>query len=165
VPFSLKNGVVDINLEDDVESELIENETSGTQLIEGLCKDIGGMSIATTLGPNFIRWLYNWVADYYNDSVIDTFSVYIPSTMTKVQTTDENSDEFKVLENDIIDEPYGISEYAPSGDDYILGNTSNNYRTCWVFKTPLTIKFTVDGDSYYLTYNTTFAPIYDLLSI
>jgi hypothetical protein len=161
VPFSLKNGIVDINLEDDVESALIEAETRGTRYIEGLCRDIGGVRVATTLGPNFIRWLNNWVANDYNDSVIDTFSVYVPSTMTKVQITDEDDDDDDVLKNDIDDDPYGISLVAPNGDNYINGNSSNNYRTCWIFKTPLTIKFTVDGVARYLTYNTTFAPIED----
>jgi hypothetical protein len=161
VPFSLKNGVVDINIEDDVDSELIENETPGTFLIEGLCKDIGGVGVATTLGPNFIRWLNNWVSDELDNSVLDTFSVYIPSTMTKVQITDEDSDDFDVMENIITNSPYGISSDAPNGDNYINGNASNNYRTCWIFKTPLTIKFTDNGDARYLTYNTTFAPVYD----
>ena len=97
----------------------------------------------------------------YNITVIDTFSVYVPSTMTKVQVTDEETDNFDVLKNDIYDEPYGISLTAPSGDNYIKGNSSNNYRTCWVFKTPLTIKFTLNGNARYLTYNTTFAPVQD----
>jgi hypothetical protein len=161
VPFTVSNGVVDINLEDDVDTQLIEAETAGTKYIEGLCKDMGGLSLATTLGPNFIRWLNNWVADYYDDTVIDTFTVHVPATMTKVQATDEDSYDYDVLENDISNDPWGVSQKAPSGDGYVQGSGSNNYYTCWVFKTPLTIKFLLNGTPYFLTYNTTFAPVYD----
>lgn len=161
VPFVVKNGVVDINIQDDVEDQLITNETAGTKYIEGLCKDMGGVELATTLGPNFIRWLNNWVADLYDSSVIDTFTVEIPATMTKVQTTDEDSYDYDVLENDITNDPWGISQYKPTSDGYVRGNEGNNYHTSWVFKTPLTIKFLENGNPLYLTYNTTFAPVYD----
>ena len=161
VPFTVSKGVIDISLEYDVEDQLINNETSGTKYIEGLCKDMGGLSLATTLGPNFIAWLNNWVADYYNDSVIDTFTVEVAATMTKVQTTDEDSDDYNVLENDIANSPWGISNKRPSGDGFVQGGDSSRFHTCWVFKTPLTIKFYEDGNARYLTYNTTFAPVYD----
>lgn len=161
VPFIVRNQVIDINIEDDVESNLIEDFNAGSEYIEGLCKSMGGLTLATSLGPNFIRWLNNWVANYYNDSVIDTFTVHIPATMTRVQVTDEESDDFDVLENDISDEPWGISLNAPSGDDFVAGNETNNWRSCWIFKTPLTVKFMLDGSPRYLTYNTTFAPMYD----
>lgn len=161
VPFYVQNGVIDIRMEDDVQSELIENETAGTKYIEGLCKSMGGLSLATKLGPKFLEWLNNWVANFYNDSVLDTFTVEVPATMTKVQVTDEDSDDFDVLENDISDDPWGISEGRPSGDGYVSGTSDNQFRVYWVFKTPLTIKFFVDGSPRYLTYNTTFAPVYD----
>jgi hypothetical protein len=162
VPFKYETGVLDINLEDDVESQLIENETAGTKYIEGLAKSMGGVGLVQRLGPNFIRWLNNWVASFYGDnSVIDTFEVFVPATVTKVQVTDENSDEYDVLENDISDDPWGISRYAPSSDGYVRGHGGNNFHTCWVFKTPLTIRFYLDGDARYLTYNTVFAPVYD----
>jgi hypothetical protein len=161
VPFIYSNGTLDINLEDDVESSLIENETPGTEYIEGLCKDMGGIGLVQHLGPNFIRWLNNWVADEYNNTVIDTFSVYVPATVTKVQTTDEDSYDFDVLENDISNEPWGVSLRAPKGDGFVSGSSGDNFRTCWVFKTPLTIKFLVDGTPRYLTYYTVFAPVYD----
>jgi hypothetical protein len=161
VPFICRNGVIDIHIEDNVESDLIENETAGDEYIEGLVKDMGGLTVVTRLGPNFIRWLNNWVADYYNDSVIDTFTVYVPATMTKVQATDEDTDDYNVLENDIDDEPWGISLEAPSGDGYVRGNDGNKFHTCWIFKTPLTVKFMLDGSPRYLTYNTTFAPMDD----
>ncbi len=161
VPFVCANGVVDINLEDDVEDQLINNETAGTEYIEGLCKDMGGLSLAQRLGQNFIRWLNNWVANYYNDSVIDTFTVHVPATMTKVQVTDEDSYDYDVLENDISNEPWGVSLKAPAGDGFVSGGAGDNFRTCWVFKTPLTIRFLVDGEPRYLTYYTVFAPVYD----
>jgi hypothetical protein len=162
VPFIYSNGTLDINLEDSVEASLIDAETAGTEYIRGLCKDMGGIGLVQHLGPNFIRWLNNWVADHYDDnSVIDTFSVYVPATVTKVQVTDEDDDDFEVLENDIDDEPWGISLRAPKGDGFVSGSSGNNFHTCWVFKTPLTIKFLLNGSPRYLTYYTVFAPVYD----
>ena len=114
-----------------------------------------------SLGPNFVRWLNNWLADEYNNTVIDTYSIEVPATVTKVQVTDEDSYDFDVMENDIVNTPWGISTDKPSGDDYVRGNSGNAFHTFWVFKTPLTIKFLVDGNERYLTYNTTFAPVYN----
>ncbi len=161
VPFEVNNGVIDISLEDDVFAQLIDAETAGTEYIEGLAKSMGGQKLATSLGPNFIAWLNNWVANYYNDTVLNTFSVYIPATMTRVQVTDEESEDYDVLENDISDEPWGVSLEAPSSDNYIRGDSNNKFLSRWVFKTPLTIQFLLDGSPRYLTYNTTFAPMYD----
>lgn len=163
VPFEYSNGTLDIRLENDVENQLINNETAGTMYIEGLCKSMGGLGLVQKLGPNFIAWLNNWVADYYNSSVINTFKVHVPATVTKVQVTDEDSYDFDVLENDITNSPWGVSTDAPSGDGYVRGYADNNFHTYWVFKTPLTISFTVDGALRYLTYNTTFAPVYNNL--
>lgn len=161
VPFEYNSGMLDIRLEDDVEQSLIESETAGTRYIEGLAKSMGGTGLVQRLGPNFIRWLNNWVANYYNNSVIDTFEVYTPATVTKVQTTDEDSYDYDVLENDISNDPWGISDTAPSSDGFVSGNDGNKYHTSWVFKTPLTIRFYDNGVARYLTYNTTFAPVYD----
>lgn len=161
VPFTCRNGEIDIHIQDAVEADLIENETAGSALVEGLVKDMGGLTVVTRLGPNFIRWLNNWVADYYNNSVIDTFTVQVPATMTKVQGTDEDSYDFDVMENEINDEPWGFSDSAPSSDGFVAGKESNKYFTSWIFKTPLTIKFLVDGTPRYLTYNTTFAPVFE----
>ncbi len=159
VPFYVRNGVIDIRMEDGIQEDVIDNLTPGTGDIEGLCKSMGGISLATKLGPKFIEWLNNWVEEFYNDSVRDTFTVEVPATMTKVQVTDENSQDFEVLENDIDDAPWGISENRPSGDGFVSGAPDNHFRVCWVFKTPLTIKFLLGGSPRYLTYNTTYAPV------
>jgi hypothetical protein len=94
--------------------------------------------------------------------VIDTFTVHIPGVVTKIQSPLENNDDNgDTLDNYINSDQYGITDVKPSGEDHVNGDESNRYLTAWVFKTPLTIKFTVDGTPYYLTYTTTYAPQYD----
>jgi hypothetical protein len=161
VPFIVQNETIDIHIEDNVEADLIENETAGSEYITSLCKSMGGLTLATKLGPNFIRWLNNWVADYYNSSVIDTFTVHVPATMTRIQMTNEQNEDYDVLKNDTYDEPWGVSLNAPSSDNFVNGNEGNKWLSRWVFKTPLTVKFMLDGSPRYLTYYTVFAPTTD----
>lgn len=79
--------------------------------------------------------------------------------MTKVQTVLENNDEEgDTLDNDTDSSQYGISDVEPSNENYVNGNGNNLYLTSWIFKTPLTIKFLVDGSPRYLTYTTNYAP-------
>ena len=84
VPFVYSNGELDIRLEDDVENQLINNETAGTRYIRGLAKSMGGTGLVQSIGPNFVRWLNNWLSDYYDSSVIDTYSIEVRATVTKV---------------------------------------------------------------------------------
>ena len=162
IPFVYENGVVDIRIQNNVENDLITDLDAGNEYSDYLAESLGGTGLATKLGPNFIRWLNDWVGNYYNSSVIDTFEVYIPATMTKVQVKPDPQDyDYAYLTNYFDRDSFGISSLPPSGTGFVAGNVENQYNTMWVFQSPLTIKFTYDGSEYYLTYQTTFAPLWN----
>ena len=159
IPFVYANGVVDIRIQNNVDNDLITNCETGSEYSDFLVESLGGTGLATKLGPNFIRWLNDWVSCVYDPSVIDTFEVYTPATMTKVQVKPNNNND-DVLNNYFDKDSYGISSLPPTGTGYVAGTEENHYNTVWVFQSPLTIKFMYDGDPLYLTYQTTFAPLW-----
>lgn len=162
IPFSYDNNTLDINIQNNIENDLITDIDPGNVYANYTVQCMGGTGLVLQLGPTMIRWLNNWVADYYDSSVINTFTVHIPGVVTKIQSPIENNDDNgDTLDNYINSEQYGITDVKPSGEDHINGDESNRYLTAWVFKTPLTIKFLNNGTPYYLTYTTTYAPQYD----
>lgn len=161
IPFKYNNGVLDINIQDNVIVDLVEDEDTGSDENYVQVKTLGGSGLVTSLGPTMIRWLNNWVVDLESADP-DTFSVYTPGIMTKIQVPLNPSNvRGSVLGNDLSDSAYGISSQAPTGDDYISGSQGNNYRTLWIFKTPVTIRYYSGSTPYYLTYNSTYSPTYD----
>jgi hypothetical protein len=159
IPFSYSNNTLDINIQYNVEDDLITNADPGNPYANYTVQTLGGDGLVLRLGPNMIRWLNDWVSDYYNSSVIDTFTVLHPGVMTKIQTPLENNDDTgDTLDNYINSDTYGITDVAPSGENHVNGDSTSNYLTSWIFKTPLTIKFMLDGSPRYLTYASTYAP-------
>lgn len=53
-------------------------------------------------------------------------------------------------------QPYTLSDYNPSSSDYVTGQDNNEYRTVWVFKSPMTVKYySVQNSKYrYASFNT-----------
>lgn len=159
VPFSYNNNTLDIHIQNNVENDLITNVNSGSSSAQYLVQTMGGTGLVLQLGENMIRWLNNWVASAFNNSVIDTFTVEHPGVVTKVQFSVHNNDEFgDIFGNDVDDYGFGITLQKPSNEDLIQGDENNRYFTAWIFKTPLTIKFLVDGTPHYLTYQSTYCP-------
>ena len=160
IPFVYANGVVDIRIQNNIENDLINDVYDGNEYSDFLVESLGGTGLASRLGPTFIRWLNDWVPNYgFDSSVIDTFEVYTPATMTKVQVK-PNNDNDAVLNNYFDRDSYGISSLPPTGTGYVAGTAENKYNTVWVFQSPLTIKFQYNGSPRYLTYQTTFAPLW-----
>lgn len=161
IPFIYNNGVVDINIQNNVNNDLITDLDRGNEYSDYLAESLGGTGLATRLGPNFIRWLNDWVSNVYDSTVIDTFEVYIPATMTKVQVKPDPRDyDYAYLTNYFDRDSFGISSLPPTGTSFVAGTAANLYNTVWVFQSPLTIKFMYDDEPLYLTYQTTFAPLW-----
>ncbi len=159
VPFSYENNTLDIHIQNNVEIDLITNINPGDSSAQYLVQTMGGTGLVLNLGENMIRWLNNWVADRFNSSVIDTFTVEHPGVVTKVQFSPENNDvEGDTFGNDVDDYGFGITATKPSGEDHVQGDENSRYFTAWIFKSPLTIKFTVNGTPRYLTYQSTYGP-------
>ena len=163
IPFIYSNQTLDINVQDNVIDDLIDSGDSAAYDTEHQCKSIGGIGLVQKLGPNMITWLENWLGINY-DANITNISVYTPGQVTRAQFVyDPIVDSGEFLESDTTDATYGITDNAPSGDEYVMGTAQDNYRSVWIFKTPLTIRFFEDNGetTKYLTLFTNFASWYD----
>ncbi len=149
IPFSYNNGVLDINIQDNVEDDLISGEGSIVPFNFNMVRQLGGRGVVSSLGPNLLTWLNNEYGSY--DFKIDKQAI-----VTKVQ-----------MNKNIGDDPFdftlgqfsasGFSTSQPSSDDYILtGSPADNYGTFYVFVSPLTISYVDGATTYYLVLHSTF---------
>jgi hypothetical protein len=137
VPFYVSNnGVLEIRIQDNVQANLL---TVGT--FNGLnntpefnCKIMGGQKLVTSIGQTVKDFLTAYINNDEGQSPSNDFELIINPTMTKVQFS-TNPGQF--IDNDT----YSLSDYLPSGSSYVTGEESNSYRTAWVFKSPMTIKY------------------------
>ena len=153
-PFTYANGVLDIALIDNFEANMIDDTGNIPQIGDNvdtrLLRLMGGSGLVKSLGPNFIRYIKAW-----RSSTIDAGSsvgIQVPAVMTKIQST--SVDELST------DECFGISSVPPSSDNYVTGNETNNFRTTWIFKTPLTITTVESGETKYITLSSFLGPDY-----
>lgn len=151
-PFTYKNGVLDIALMDGVDTFLngtpplsppLSSFQNGNVDNNYLFKLLGGKGLVTSLGPNFLRYITGWRNLDQNSSI----AILKPGIMTKVQASP------KQIANSGY--AYTDSPHPPSSDQDIAGDSSNMYRTTWIFKQPLTIAVTENGIVSYVTFYTT----------
>jgi hypothetical protein len=147
-PFSYSNGVLDISYaansfkEEMVDTLNREPDSNSDVAI----RVTGGLQLVSSLGENFKAYIRAW-----RDGTIDADSpilIHIPSQVIRVQEIDSAF----VNTND--DDAYRISSRPPSGDTYTIGNDANQYRTTYVFKTPLTFTIVESGVVKYITFRT-----------
>lgn len=165
IPFSYNKGLLDINIQDNVE-DIIYNGYEPYGLSSRLVKKMGGTGIVTSLGPNLTLYLQNWLSVSVPTvpGDIGNFSVVGQPIVTKIQQPakmvvppgdpSELLDYYQPFSQFNV---WNISDNTPSGDDYLIGGSDDdNFSTSWVFQTPLTIRYTADGAIKYLTFTTTF---------
>ena len=149
-PFSYNNGVLDIASQDGSQDMIDNGYLYGEDGFNWrMVKLMGGDKLVTSLGPNFLTWL----GEYTGGS---NFSIKVNPVMTRVQQTVQAA-AYPAI--DALNSKYAIrfTTEKPASDEYIIsGNEANNYFSCWVFKTPLTVEFTRGGDTFYSTFNTQF---------
>ena len=150
VPFTCENGVLDINVQDGsqdmIDSGDLYNEQGGNWR---MVRHMGGERLATSLGPNFLRWLDNYLEG-------SDYQLVVNPTMTKVQQHVVNQDDSMLNSNYVIRYTDVDTGYVPT-DNYVFdGDEQNNFFTAWVFKTPMTISYLDGSDLYYMTFQTMF---------
>ena len=175
IPFIVTDGVLDINIQDNVQEDCIDEgaypNNLGSEYPDFQVRQLGNLQNVTSLGPKFIEWIRNVITYSERDSNSPPYTPYTGpiSLITKpvmidVQYTTDNNiydSSFNNFSSTLYHEVvFANSSNAPSGDNYITGAPSNNYRKVSVFKTPLTISydstFLTPGQKRYITLNTLF---------
>jgi hypothetical protein len=161
IPFVYNNGVLDIAGRDNVVADLIDGEGSDPYPIPvsfNLVRQYGGRGLVTSLGGTMLDWLEHLFSDEEGVmlSDISNIRVHTPSTVTKIQyNTNQGNNPYDGLLGQF--SASGFHNVAPPSDDYIItGTDTTEYNTCYVFLTPLTIEYTVNGNKRYFTLNSTF---------
>ena len=158
IPFSYKNGVLDIAIQDGSQ-DLIDNgdyeNTNGHN--NRMVKLMGGEGRVTSLGANFRTWLTNVIDDSATE-----LSIQVAPVMTRVQQVVQGAHDY--VWDDSSTYPPLNSQYSyrestepPESDQYIIaGDEGNKFNSAWVFKTPITVKYKSGGVYSYATLTTQF---------
>ena len=158
IPFTAKNGVLDIAVQDNVTVDLLTPESFTSDFSDQgnfQASIMGGLTPVSSLGPSMVTFLKNFIADEYDNAtdynLVTNLEIYNAPTMTKIRFNyigDENT--------------YQFTNVAPvkTLSDPVSGNSSNNYRVVSIFKSPLVVSFNYDGsDTRYLTLTSAFDSI------
>jgi hypothetical protein len=162
IPFSYKNGLLDINIQNNVEANLINPlGMSPTNFQYTTVKEMGGLGQVTSLGPNMIKWLTNWLSSTYPGPI---FSVNQSATVVKLQMPlestnliDGSNDLFSKKPNALIgyQTTFTITPSAPT-TNFVTGSQNTNFFTFWAFRTPLVVKVDFSGGTVFVTLNSSF---------
>jgi hypothetical protein len=144
VPFYVTNqGILEIAIIDNVQTNLLTIGSFaglGNQP-EYQCKIMGGQELVLGLGQTVQDFFKAWINDE-EGSVPTELELYVKPVMTKVQ--------FSTNPSQIISETTsGLSDYPPSGSEYVTGEENNVYKTVWVFQSPITVKYYSVANSIY----------------
>jgi hypothetical protein len=150
IPFSYSNGVLDIHIQDNVQGDLINIGEYPGQNTDFQCKTIGMPRLVTSLGPKMLVWLQNFL-DNIHGGTITAIQLHTPGQVVKAQFALSGALSGDFLRSDVDDDTYAITSTPPSGDEYVFGTAADNFRTVYIFKTPLTISFKESGTPRYLT--------------
>lgn len=141
-PFTVENQVLDINNWSSSIDNYISNGNYETEP-DYLVKMMGGLTKVKSLGPTMVTFLENYTGG-------TNIKLVIAPVMTRIQVSvasDYNPDQ-------PLDEDQAINFHydEPSGDGYIfVGSPVNSYLTSWMFKTPMTISYSDNGTTRYVT--------------
>jgi len=147
-PFSYSNQVLDITYEGNTFKTSMIDTTNQSPISEPdtIVRILSGPYLVKSLGPNFKAYIRAW-----RSGTIDAGSpieIYVAPQVLRVQEADyENI-------SSISDESWKISTSAPVSDNYITGDATNNYKTTYIFKSPLTFTIVESGIIKYITFKT-----------
>jgi hypothetical protein len=137
IPFYVtKQGVLEIAIIDNVQTDLLTVGSFGgvNSLPEFQCKLMGGTALVTSLGQTTKDFLTAWIDYDENEVPSGEFELVVKPVMTKVQFS-TNPGQFDSETTN------SLSDYPPSGTEYVTGEFNNNYRSVWVFQSPMTVKY------------------------
>lgn len=158
IPFSYKNGVLDINIQNNVLINLITSPGSNPLNYQYTSvKEMGGLGQVISLGPRMIEWLTSWLSSTYPNP---TFSVNQPATVVKLQMPLDSTNLISGSQDVFIEtQPnalvgfettFTITPTAPT-TNFITGSPAEKYYTFWAFRTPLVIKVDYNGGGFIQT--------------
>ena len=147
-PFTLVNGVLDITYQGNTfQAEMVDiSGVSPSSETDTSVSIFGSPQIVTSLGSNFKDYIRSW-----RETIIDAGSpinIYVAPQVIRVQEADITN------LNANSGQSYLITTVPPSGDGYISGSVANDYRTTYIFKTPLTFTIVESGVTKYITFRT-----------
>lgn len=151
IPFTVNNGVLDINIQNNVTADLLTPATFTSDFDNQNCQAtiMGGLSPVSSLGPNMLTFLKNFIAHYEesatNYELVTNVEIYNAPTMTKIRY-------INTIDGD---DTYVFSTVAPvkTTPNPILGGPSDNYCVVWIFKSPLVVSYKYeDSATRYLTF-------------
>jgi hypothetical protein len=147
-PFSYSNQVLDITYEGNNFKSIMVDNTDREPVSEPdtLVRILSGPYLVKSLGPNFKAYIRAWRADTIDAG--SPIEIYVAPQVLRVQEADyENI-------SSISEESFKISTSAPVSDNYITGDATNNYKTTYIFKTPLTFTIVESSIIKYITFKT-----------
>jgi len=149
IPYTVKNRVLDIAIQDNVLYNLLTADTFSEignaeygkfeNQPDYQASIMGGLSLVSSLGPNMLTFLKNYI-DRAESITSSNITLYIAPTMTKVRFNSIRSE-------DTAD----FNEQAPIAGAFDLISNKTNYGVTWIFKSPLVVKFNYEGGISYLT--------------
>ena len=159
VPFTMNNGVLDIELRNNVSTDFISAAYTPYCGPNYQVKLMGGASPVTSLGPNMTTWLNNWTCSGGENQ----YTILVPGLMTKAQFSPDKSIVFGNTNPFYIGTGSAVSatNVAPTGDEFVVGGEAESYYTVWLFKKPVVIRYGCPSESggfRYLTLNSDFSP-------
>lgn len=152
IPFTVSNGVLDIQITNLSVQSFIDNGNSPADDSEFQVKFMGGIRPIHTLGSNLLTYLRNRINQYEGTTYTGPINLQVAPVMTKVQMAQPGEVQGLTFEN-----VYGVNDFAPTSDMYVGGSAANKYFTSWVFKTPMTIRYETSASSTgyrYMTFST-----------
>lgn len=139
-PFTYSNGTLDIAYIDDFEAEMVTSTGNApSDAFSGRVQLGGGLGLVQRLGPNFEAYIRAWRTTDSGTPI----NINIHGTVQKV-----NEVQSEYLGNNT----YQVATAPPTSDNYTSGAPVNNYRSTWVFKTPLTFTTVESGVTQYITF-------------
>ena len=163
IPFSYTKGVLDINIQDNVQNDLVNSGYEPLSISFQLVRKMGGTGVVKSLGPNLVTYLKNFLAiDSTPPTVssdIANITVVGESIVSKIQIPTKGFGFTSDLSHNLFNQygSFALTDVAPTSDSYLAcGSEEDNFSTCWVFQTPLTIGYTHDDIQGYVTFTTTY---------
>jgi hypothetical protein len=153
IPFTVRNGVLDIAIQDSVTADLLNPDTYNDEFSEEAgfqASLIGGNYPVDSLGPNMLTFLKNFIAEKEGDvseyNLVTNIEIYNAPTMTKLRFNYIREDDSWTF----TDEPPVKTTPNPLALD---ASPSNSYRIVAIFKSPLVVSYKFDGsNTKYLTF-------------
>lgn len=148
-PFSYTNQTLDITYDGNNFKERMVNVTNNAPDHEAVTsiRILGGLYLATSLGANFKAYIRAWRAGSIDAG--SPIEVVVAPQLLRVQ-------EVALANLNSISNAgsWSISSSVPKSENYVTGDNSNQYKTTYIFKTPLTFSIIEGGVKKYLTFRT-----------